>query len=68
MGFKASHVTTDNKEDVQRIPNEATQDLELTKTEIEVLLKTIADATIKGRDIELFYNLVIKLQEMYLKR
>lgn len=68
MGFKASHVSTENKEDLQKIPNENAQDLELTKTELEILLRVMADTTLKGRDIEAYYNLIIKLQDLYVKK
>lgn len=68
MGFKASHVSTENKEDLQKIPNENAQDLELTKTELEILLRVMADTTLKGRDIEAYYNLIVKLQDLYVKK
>lgn len=39
---------------------------DLTKEELELLLKILANADIKGRDVEFFYTMVIKLQNMYI--
>lgn len=39
----------------------------LGKQEIEFLLKLIKDITFKGEDIELLYNLILKLQNQYTK-
>lgn len=40
---------------------------ELTKNEIEFLLDLFKDCTFKGKDLELLYNLVLKLQTLYLQ-
>lgn len=39
---------------------------ELVKEELELLLKILANADLKGRDVEFFYTMVLKLQNMYL--
>lgn len=38
----------------------------LTAQEIEIALTLLKQSTIKGEQVELFYNLVIKLQNQYL--
>lgn len=38
----------------------------LTKEELEILLRTLANADLKGREVEVFYNMAIKLQKQYL--
>ncbi len=41
---------------------------ELEKVELEVLLSLIKRGTFVGEDIELLYNLVLKLQQMYINK
>jgi len=38
----------------------------LTAQELEYLLTTLKSATLKGEQVEQFYNLVIKLQNQYI--
>lgn len=40
---------------------------ELGKEELELLLRILANADLKGRDVEFFYTMVLKLQNQYLK-
>ena len=40
--------------------------LSLTKKEIEFLLILIKDSIFKGENIELLYNLIVKLQTIYI--
>jgi hypothetical protein len=68
MGFKANHVSVENKELSHSIPNEIIETEELTKQELEILLRVLADADLKGREVEHFYNLIIKLQNLYIKK
>jgi len=39
---------------------------QLSKQEIEYLLLLIKDTNFKGEDVELLYNLVLKLQRQYI--
>ena len=39
---------------------------ELNKDELELLLKVLANADLKGREVEFFYTMVLKLQNQYL--
>ena len=68
MGFKASHVSIENKEASHSVPNEIIETEELTKQDLEILLRVLADANLKGREVEHFYNLIIKLQDLYIKK
>lgn len=48
-----------NKNNVVIDPNK------LNKQELELLLIALKNATIKGEQVELFYNLIIKLQNQH---
>lgn len=39
-----------------------TESLELSKVEVEFLLKTIANSKFEGRDVQLVYETAVKLQ------
>ena len=39
----------------------------LTKEEIEFLLQIIKSSTFRGQEVEILYNLVLKLQNQYLQ-
>ena len=41
---------------------------ELNKLELEYMLELLKNADLKGYQIEMFYNLVFKLQNQYLKK
>ena len=42
--------------------------VQLTKQEIEFLLVILKDVSIRGEYVETFYNIILKLQEQYLKQ
>jgi hypothetical protein len=42
-------------------------DFELGTDEIKIILQGIQNSTYKGKDIEMMYNLVLKLQDLYTK-
>ena len=42
-------------------------DFTLDTKEIQILLQGIQNTVYKGKDIEMMYNLVLKLQELYTK-
>lgn len=42
--------------------------IQLTKQEIEFLLVLLKDVSIRGEHVETFYNIILKLQEQYLKQ
>ena len=41
---------------------------QLTKQEIEFLLIMLKDVSVRGDQVETFYNIILKLQEQYLKQ
>ena len=45
--------------------NEVIDPNKLNKRELELLLIVLKNATIKGEQVELFYNLIIKLQNQH---
>jgi len=42
--------------------------VELELREVEFLLKVLKDADLKGHQVEMFYNMIVKLQNIYLKK
>ncbi len=42
-------------------------EFELGTEEIKIILQGIQNSTYKGKDIEMMYNLVLKLQDLYQK-
>ena len=41
---------------------------QLTKQEIEFLLMLFKDVSVRGDQVEVFYNIILKLQDQYLKQ
>lgn len=53
----------------QQVPPPATQTAsELSKLELELLMKILGDATIKGREVEVFYHMILKIQNQYIAK
>lgn len=50
----------------QEQPQQSSGELELA--EVEYLLKVLRDCDLKGHQVEMFYNLIVKLQNQYLKK
>ena len=57
-----SKQTTPNKQEANQDPNQ------LTGPELDFLLRTLKTCTLKGEQVEMFYNMVIKLQNQYLDK
>jgi hypothetical protein len=38
-----------------------------SKEELEILLRTISEGTFKGKEVQVVYDLVYKIQQMYIK-
>jgi hypothetical protein len=55
---------------VQNSQEQSTQqsNVELELSEIEFLLKVLKDTDLKGYQVEMFYNMIVKLQTLYLKK
>ena len=58
MGLLSKIVST--KDQTPQITNE------LSKEELELLLRILANADLKGREVEFFYTMVLKLQNQFL--
>ena len=41
---------------------------QLSKQEIEFLMILLKDVSVRGDQVETFYNIILKLQEQYLKQ
>ena len=66
MAFVSNHLA--NSEKKSEILNNSQLTNELGKVELEYLLRILGDADLKGKEVEMFYNLVIKLQQQYLSK
>jgi hypothetical protein len=58
-----------NKQTKKPIPKQKSKpiEFELGTEEIRIILQGIQNSTYKGKDIEMMYNLVLKLQDLYQK-
>ena len=58
------------QEQPQQPPQQPAQqpNVEFELSEVEFLLKVLKDADLKGHQVEMFYNMIIKLQTLYLKK
>lgn len=67
MAFISGHMASaeKTKEVINRQFNSSN---DLDKLELEFLLRVLADVTLKGKEVEMFYNLVIKLQQQYINK
>lgn len=54
------------KEDLLAQKPKEKEQVPFTKEELEVLLRIIADGSFKGKEIQVVYDLVYKLQQMYI--
>lgn len=64
MGFKANNVSGAPKNEASNISKN--KNINLSKEELELLLVTIKNSLFKGENIEILYNLTLKLQKSYL--
>ena len=67
MAFTANQIIVGNK--IQpTTTNVLASENDLTLQELELLLGILKDTTLKGYQIEVFYNLIIKIQNQYIKQ
>ena len=52
----------------QPINNTPTQNSDLELPELEFLLKVLSSTDLKGNQVEMFYNLIIKLQNQFVQK
>ncbi len=69
MAFISQNVTIQGKEEQKTPPSsyvlEKFPHLKLDKLDIEILLSLIKESTFKGKDIQVIYDLILKLQNYY---
>lgn len=70
MAFLSNHLVGSEKKEnaVDNSINNPLSTNELDKIEIEYLLRILGNADLKGKEVEMFYNLVIKLQQQYISK
>lgn len=56
------------KKEEQPQPQAVVDPNRLSPPELQLLLQMLAETTIKGSQVELFYNLILKLQNQYLEQ
>lgn len=59
-----SHIKKNDKDKSGEVSNAS---LDLSKQELEIILSGLGEASFKGRQLELIYKLVIKLQQAHQK-
>lgn len=65
MSFKAGNVQVGKPQEKQ---SRVSSNIYLDKKELEILLLTLKTSTFQGSQVELLYNLVLKLQNCLLDR
>jgi hypothetical protein len=70
MAFNAKNTIIANTLVQQPVQDNTTptQSSELELSELEFLLKMLSNADLKGHQVEMFYNLIIKLQNNFLQK
>ena len=66
MAFISNHISGNEKK--QDAVNNQQVSNELDKVELEYLLRVLGNADLKGKEVEMFYKLVIKLQQQYISK
>lgn len=65
MGFNATKVETPPGQEIPGRVSSTSNEMQLTKQEIEVLLNLIKSSNFNGSVLELLYTLVVKLQKQH---
>lgn len=68
MGFNAKHIEGISPIEMTSPPQPKQVPTQLTAKELEILLTLIKGSRFLGEDIEVIYNMVIKLQNQYLEQ
>jgi hypothetical protein len=68
MGFTASNVVIENQNNNNIKQEKSLSPSQLNAKELEVLLSLIKTSTFLGEDVEIIYNMVVKLQNQYLEQ
>lgn len=65
MGFNSKNLVVSNDNSQPQQSSQVSMN-DLSIQELEILLIALKECTIKGAQIEMFYNLVLKLQNKYM--
>ena len=71
MAFNSKNTVVANnlvQQPTQQYNNTPTQNSDLELPELEFLLKVLSSADLKGNQVEMFYNLIIKLQNQFVQK
>ena len=68
MGFNSKNMVVTNDNTIQQPKNTPVPYSEFSIQELEILLIALKECNLKGSQIELFYNLVLKIQNKYLSQ
>jgi hypothetical protein len=68
MGFNSKNLVVTNDNTIQQPQNTPVPYSEFSLQELEILLIALKECNLKGSQIELFYNLVLKIQNKYLSQ
>lgn len=69
MAFSTKNLVAPNKESfMQEQQPPVSNNDELSLLELEFLLGMLKNADLKGYQVELFYNLILKIQNQYIKK
>jgi hypothetical protein len=61
-------VDSNNQQNVQATEPQINAANQLNKAELEFILKFLKNADLKGYQVEMFYNLVVKIQNQYIQQ
>jgi hypothetical protein len=71
MAFVSNHLRGEEKsgEVLSVSENQPSRpESELNRVELEYLLRVLGNVDLKGKEVEMFYNLVVKLQQQYINK
>jgi hypothetical protein len=68
MSFSSKNLVVANDNTTQQPQNTPVPYSEFSIQELEILLIALKECNLKGSQIELFYNLVLKIQNKYLSQ
>jgi hypothetical protein len=67
MGFQANNIVV-GKQTNNDIQEQSLAPIQLNTKELEIILSLIKRSTFLGEDIEILYNMIIKLQNQYIEQ
>jgi len=65
MAFLSNQTVVANQSKTESI-NSSTNDL--TKDELAMMINILKEVTLKGHQVEIFYNLIVKIQNQFLEK